>query len=251
MTNHLTPSVSLRCVMPGFTVPEVLAVVAIIAIILSILMPSFAAARFEATKGRCGAQMRQISVATRAYSVDNKGAVIHARSHSVQIAIDLSEQRLFEAYGYPKAHWRCPGRNYEPQLESSFANQLVIGYQYFGGIDKWINHVGTFTSKSPVKLTDAKPDWVVAADTTIKIDGVWGGGRPEAFGDMPSHRRGTAWPEGGFHTYVDGSAQWVPFDNMYMIHSWGPSSRLCFFRQEDMPTGLTLTSLVSAKLHKP
>lgn len=195
--------------------------------------------------------MRQISIATRAYAVDNKGGVIHVRQDVVQIAIDLNEQRLFEQYGYPKAHWRCPGRNYEPQLEAPLSSQLVIGYQYFGGIDQWINQVGTFTSKSPVKLNDAKPNWVVAADTTIKVDGVWGGGRPEAFGDMPSHRRGTAWPEGGFHTYVDGSAQWVRFDDMYMIHSWSPAARLCFFRQDDMPTGLTLTSLVSAKLHKP
>jgi len=36
-----------------------------------------------------------------------------------------------------------------------------------------------------------------------------------------------------------------------MIHSWSPTARLGFFRQDDMPTGLVLGSLVSAKAHKP
>ncbi len=235
----------------GFTVPEVLAVVAIITIILSILLPSFTGSRWEANKAKCGGQMRQISIAARAYSVDHNGYVVQVRSKSVQIAIDPAEQLLFARYGYPKEHWRCPGRNYEPQLESSLGNQLVIGYQYFGGIERWINNVGTFDSKSPIKMAVAGPRWVVAADTTMKVDGKWGGGRPEAFGDMPSHRKSNPWPEGGYHTYVDGSAQWVPFDDMYMIHSWAPSSRMGFFRQDDMPEGLNLTSLVSAKAHKP
>lgn len=236
---------------PGFTVPEVLAVVAIIVIILSILMPNFASSRWEANKIKCGAQMRQISISSRSYSVDHSGYVIHARSHSVQIAIDTREQLLFARYGYPMAHWRCPGRKYEPQLEASMGDQLVIGYQYFGGIDEWMNNVGTFPSKSPVKMIAAGPRWVIAADTTMKVDGTWGGGRPEAFGDMPSHRKSSPWPEGGYHTYVDGSAQWVVFDDMYMIHSWAPASRLGFFRQDDMPAGLALAAITSAKLHKP
>jgi len=119
------------------------------------------------------------------------------------------------------------------------------------GINKWTNAAGTRDSYSPVNLKQAGPKWVVAADTSIKVDGVWGGGRDPAFADMPSHKRKNVWPEGGYHTYVDGSAQWVVFDDMYMIHSWGGAARLCFFRQDDLPTGLVLTSLVSAKLHKP
>lgn len=236
---------------PAFTVPELLAVVAIIAIILSIILPSFTAARWEANRAKCGSQMRQISVSTRAYSVDNNGMVIRARQNKVQIAIDPSEQILFARYGYPAAHWSCPSRNYKPQLEASFGNQLVLGYQYFGGIDQWTNAAGTRASHSPVNLKQARGRWVVAADAAIKIDGVWGGGRDPAFEDLPSHKRSSPWPEGGNHTYVDGSAQWVPFDDMYMIHSWGGAARLCFFRQDDLPTGLVLSTLVSAKLHKP
>ncbi len=235
----------------AFTVPEVLAVVAIIVIILSILMPNLASSRWEANKIKCGSQMRQISIASRAYSVDNLGWVIHARSNSVQICINPPEAELFERYGYVKEHWACPGRKFVPQIEASFGNQLVLGYQYLGGIETWKNNVGSFASNSPRKIAAAGPRWVIAADTTIKVDGVWGGGRPEAFGDMPSHRKNTPWPEGGYHTYVDGSAEWVRFDDMYMIHSWSVTARLCFFRQDDMPTGLNLAAITSAKLHKP
>lgn len=170
--------------------------VAVITIILSILLPNLSAGRWEATRARCGAQMRQISISSRSYSVDNRGFVIHARTHSVQIAIDTAGQLLFARYGYPMEHWGCPGRKNVPQLEPGLGNQLVIGYQYFGGIDVWMNNAGNFPSKSPIKLTMAKPRWVIAADTTMKVDGVWGGGRPEAFGDMPSHRKNSPWPEG-------------------------------------------------------
>lgn len=231
--------------------PEILAVVAIIAILISILLPTFAQARWEAKKTRCGAQMRFISIAARAYSVDNAGLVISVRQKQVQIAIDPKEQLLFAQYGYPKEHFACPGRNYVPQLEPGMGNQLVIGYQYFGGIEQWTNALGTQTSKSPVRLGLARPNWVFAADTSIKVDGVWGGGRPEAFGDMPSHKRGSPWPEGGYHCYVDGSAAWVAFKDMYMIHSWSPGARACFFRQDDLPTGVTFPGLVAATAHMP
>jgi prepilin-type N-terminal cleavage/methylation domain-containing protein len=55
----------------GFTVPEVLAVVAIIVIILSILLPALWKMKVPAYQAMCANNNRQLLEATIAYSVDN------------------------------------------------------------------------------------------------------------------------------------------------------------------------------------
>ncbi|MEX2215469.1 MAG: prepilin-type N-terminal cleavage/methylation domain-containing protein [Phycisphaeraceae bacterium] len=233
----------------AFTLIEMLVVISLITLLIALLLPSLGSSRWNAIKTRCGVQMRQIAVAADSYSVENYGWFIPARVNQVQIAIDPPQQKEFDRFGYPKDHWRCPGRDYEPQIEPGFGNQLVIGYQYYGGIKNWTNLAGTQVSKSPIRREFAKSGWVIAADTTIKVDGVWGGGRPEAFGDMPSHRRNNPWPVGGNQAFVDGSTRWVPFQEMYVLHSWSPTARMCFIKQEDLPAGLTLNLVTRATDH--
>ena len=112
---------------------------------------------------------------------------------------------------------------------------MIIGYQYFGGIQTWTNPWGSFPSRSPVRQDTARTDWVVAADCVMKIDMVWGGGRPTAYGNMPQHRGRNPWPEGGNQAYVDGSADWVRFEKMVFIHNWHVNwSRACYWYQRDL-----------------
>ncbi len=233
----------------AFSLMEILVVISLITLLMAMLMPSLRAAKFEGIKSKCAQQMRQIALSADAFSVDHEGKYIHARADIVQIAIDPAEQEQFADYGQPLDHWACPGREYVPQIEPGFGNQLVIGYQYFGGISTWRNHAGDFPSRSPIKRAQAGPEWVVAADTAIKVDGVWGGGRPEAFGGMPSHTRTGIAPEGANHSYVDGSTRWIPFERLYMIHSWSINARMCFFRQENLPGGMGFDDLVPATDH--
>ncbi len=74
----------------------------------------------------------------------------------------------------------------------------------------------------------------MAADATLKVAGTWGGGRDTAFGGMPPHRGRDSIPEGGNQVQMDGSAVWVNFDQMIMIHSWSPSDRTAYFFQQDL-----------------
>jgi hypothetical protein len=133
--------------------------------------------------------------------------------------------------------WTCPSRPDLPVFEAPF-NQWVIGYQYFGGIRRWMNDAGSFPSYSPVKLGNAKPNWVLAADTTMKVQGQWGyfeeGNRKYVYFGMPSHRKKGNLPSGGNQVHVDGSAKWVNFFDMYFIHSWAPGTRKAYFYQEDL-----------------
>jgi hypothetical protein len=130
--------------------------------------------------------------------------------------------------------WTCPNRPTFPQYERDF-DQWVIGFQYFGGITNWMNPAGTFPSRSPVKASQSRPSWVLAADANMKVDGKWGGGRDTSFKDMPPHRRPNKLPEGGNELFMDGSARWIKFDQMLFIHSWNTGgSRDAYFYQEDL-----------------
>ena len=57
----------------AFTLIEVLVVVAIIALLLSILLPSLARSRDQARRTLCASQLHQLSVAMYAYASDFKG----------------------------------------------------------------------------------------------------------------------------------------------------------------------------------
>ena len=130
--------------------------------------------------------------------------------------------------------WTCPNRPTFPTYETEYP-QWVIGYQYFGGIPKWINPAGTFNSRSPIRASISQPTWALAADAVMKIDGKWGGGRDSAFKDMPPHRGRGGIPDGGNVLTMDGSARWIRFDKMLFIHSWSPGGdRDAYFYQEDL-----------------
>ena len=71
----------------------------------------------------------------------------------------------------------------------------------------------------------------------MKIDNVWGGGHDVAFQEMPPHQNAQGQPDGGNQVHVDGSARWIPFENMYFVQrfqDWRGSSCMAFFYQEDL-----------------
>jgi hypothetical protein len=129
--------------------------------------------------------------------------------------------------------WTCPNRPTFPVWEPDY-QQWSIGYQYFGGIPKWVNPAGTFTSRSPIKVANSRSYWTLAADTTIKIDNRWGGGRDSAYKDSPQHRNATSRvPAGGNQVFIDGSARFIKFEKMYYLHTWNTDgTRKCYFYQD-------------------
>ncbi|KAA0219742.1 MAG: prepilin-type N-terminal cleavage/methylation domain-containing protein [Phycisphaerae bacterium] len=68
----------------GFTLIELLVVIAIIALLISILLPSLQNARNQAKRTKCGAHLRDISLASRTYASEDDGAwaiPIHGRQY--------------------------------------------------------------------------------------------------------------------------------------------------------------------------
>jgi len=234
----------------GFTIIELLVVVSILVLLIALLLPALSKAREAARRALCMSNLRQIHVAGTAYSDDNDGHILSARFRNVQIAFNgdrgaasgddsVDWVNAWEPYGMmvddePNPAWNCPSREYESQWEPSFP-QLIISYQYLGGIDRWTNPYWSGVSASPVRAGTAKPSWALAADATMRIDGAWGAGRETAFGAMPAHQSADLSPAGGHTATWGGAVYWAQFQTMTFNHSWSiGGARDAWWHQEDL-----------------
>ena len=142
--------------------------------------------------------------------------------------------------------WTCPNRPNFPQYDPAGV-QFIIGYQYFGGVTKWLNPAGTFTSRSPIKLGNSKPGWCLAADAVMKIDGGWGVSTSPYFQGMPPHRLSGNLPAGGNEVFTDGSASWCKFQTMHYLTTWNTDgSRIAYFYQDQSDFDSSLVSVLGA-----
>ena len=265
----------------AFTFIELLVVIAVIAFLATMLLSALAISTTESSlRTQCLNNLRQIGIGMTLYANDNNGFLISAKPSDndvntpgtppfVQYAISTTYAPAVQSVGIPfttnaPSVWSCPEIPGLPYPDTVNYPQWIIGYQYFGGITEWSPRgtVGYIPgTHSPVKLTQSKPYWCLAADLVAKINGKWGGSEAlitvptinAAFKYIPPHRQGTnAYPAGGNEVFADGSASWCQVTTMHQFTTWTAANELWFYQNtDDITTNGALALTVKALKWNP
>lgn len=150
---------SSRSRLRGFTLVELLVVIGIIAVLIAILVPMLGKARLAAESTACSSNLRQLALASLAFSADNKGLCVPAT-----IVITMSTDTIDGVTGSATMAW-----NY--MLVSSFSpSKKVYSFErgYLGRYLKTVNVLECPTMKGLSLPVDTVP-------TTYAIAGVGAG----------------------------------------------------------------------------
>jgi len=117
-----------------FTLLELLVVVAVIALLASLLLPALSKARAEAMKAGCRSQQRQLYLGHLFYADASDDWFLMVDWNSMA-AIPLTSPSLLEPYGADRRVFRCPatsfaGTDNHYQVLKVKSNELLTSYRF-------------------------------------------------------------------------------------------------------------------------
>ena len=168
MSSHPThPALAGKAVSKGFTLVELLVVIGIIALLISILLPSLNRARQSAQAIKCAANMRQIGLAHTMYQNESKGWNITLMLHGDGRADGYTLNRWYKAFRelkYLKSDgtYLCPSEPLAAVTEQSMSyglNANLVGATY------WRNNDGNPTKVARLAKIKNATECVVVGES--------------------------------------------------------------------------------------
>ncbi len=241
----------------AFSLVEILIVIAVVAVLLSLLLPSISMARELARRTRCQANLRTLIISSIAMSNDNKGVVPYgAYGTGSQCSFyGPTRKDLYDDYGASNPLlWWCPSGIYRDEPDKwlyyklpkwymdetfnpsglSWSNLSVqnnnrdrTGYAYFVGPGR--GHASNATPYydmpylNKFRLSPSPSTRIVWADP-LKAPGLGNGGG--GVWTVPSNTHDTKWnyqPLGSNNAMVDGHVEWRKYIFGVTTNWWGAS----------------------------
>ncbi|MGF1633595.1 MAG: type II secretion system protein [Phycisphaerae bacterium] len=109
----------------GFTLVELLVVIGIIALLISILLPTLGIARERGEQTQCMSNMRQIGIGLQMFSNENKGRMPKVNGHS-NPAGESWLYTLMPYVGNVEAIRACPAHPYNDRIEENAGTSYVM-----------------------------------------------------------------------------------------------------------------------------
>ncbi len=219
---------------------ELLAVIAIIAILMALLLPVLSAAKARGKQTFCLNNLHQFNLGLQMYAADNAGRLAENQPGSLsdnswvhgdmQIPVQstnldfLRQGRLFSYIGEP-AVYRCPAdpsqTGGKPRVRSYSMNSWM-GSRYmetFSGQTRY----RTFMQESELAMVGPAEIWVMIDEHELSIDDGWfqvtmNDSRPFASFPATRHQRGYVW------NFADGHAAYCKLQNPEALASGKPVS---------------------------
>ncbi len=142
----------------GFTLVELLVVIGIIALLISLLLPSLNKARAAANAVQCASQMRQIGMGLMLYSQKHKGQLIAGITGVASPLDNWSKvcaaelvNRANEGANSREKVFRCPSNLISAQGDSSSHNSYFAGAALLGDIPAGVRPMKLTRVRNPVE----------------------------------------------------------------------------------------------------
>lgn len=194
---------------PGFTLVEMLVVIAIFALLAVISMPILGRTRAKGQQAACMSNLHQLGIAVMSYANDHEGYLPYAAySSSIRWHTKLAPYIGVKGVGVElqdQSVWSCP---------STIKNTWMgYGWNYNG-----VGHSPQMPRGGPTSYVHGKQDLVLLADVRYAMDFL--GNRdviPPKQGGMPPSR---VHSDGLNTLFVGGHVRWFPADTWYQSTKW-------------------------------
>ncbi len=229
----------------AFTLVELLVVVAIIALLISILLPSLSRARHQARRIVCQNNLHQVGIVWQMYAQVERGAYPYQDLYGFGnwTLLAKAQRDMFEkgnygvkggvgfycpyyqpVHGSPESDWRIARTDTNPPTDTFLISYVIWAYNTnvvsYLGYDKTPLPITTYEEIRPPRTNTEK----YPARRPMLFDEVnWYGRRYGGYGfRFSTHIERGGTPAGGASVYADGHTQWRRFDSAKSKTNRGP-----------------------------